>query len=136
MEVISYIFQGLSLLSSFGVIYMTYRVYNMNHLNTQIDNFLKQIIILYYKIVDDGKIIKSTQKKTSNEELLAQCYRRIEINAALMGYYVKMYPKHYKNKEEFEKVVNSLSHSPNIEKDYDKLGDEFKKFCQNICDVN
>lgn len=111
---------------------MTYHVYRLSHKHNKIDNYLKQIINLYYKIDDDGKIVKCTKDKYHNQEALKQCYRRIEINATLMKYYVCEFPISYKGKDKFEQVIESISHSPEIVDDYDKLSDDYKKFCKNI----
>lgn len=122
----------ISLLASFGVIAMTYHVYKLNYRHTQIDDYLKQIIHLYYLLEDDAKILRSYGSDLIPKDKLGECYRRIETNATLMRYYVKEYPIYYNGKEEFVQVINSLSHSPENQSDYDKLGDEFKKFCKNI----
>lgn len=126
----------LSLLSTLIVAGMSYHVYKMNYIHTRIDNYLNQIVNLYYKIEDDAKIVKSNICNHANEELIAQCYRQIETNATLMRYYVVKYPIIYDGKKEFEKVINSIAHSPEGIGDYDKLSDEFKKFCDGIEKMN
>lgn len=122
----------MSLFSSFGVIAMTYHVYKLNYRHTQIDEYLKQIIHLYYLLEDDAKLLRSARGDLMPNNKLCECYRRIETNATLMRYYVKEYPINYNGKEKFVQVINSLSHSPENQSDYDKLSDEFKKFCNNI----
>lgn len=126
---VTWIISVLSLIASFVAIAMTYHVYWLNHKHTQIDSYLKQIICLYYSIEDDSKLLKDDRL---NEDALAQCYRRIEINATLMRYYVNKFPLQYDGKINFVQLINSISHSPENYGDYDKLSDEFKKFCSHI----
>ena len=131
----TYIVQFFSLIASFGVIAMTYRVYQLSRKHNQIDNYLKEIVTLYYKIEEDSKIAKSLSggiKNLPGKESLSDCYVRIEINATLMRYYIRKYPGNYDGKEKFEDIVDSISHSPEELGDYDLLSDEFKKFCKNI----
>ena len=136
MVYISSIIDLISLFASFGVIAMTYHVYKLSYRHTQIDNYLKQIVHLYFQLEDDAKLLKSLNNDLIPNDKLSQCYRRIEANATLMRYYVKEFPIPDKEKEGMAKVINSLSHSPENQNDYDKLSDEFKKFCKNIEDFS
>lgn len=110
---------------------MTYHVYRLNNRNTQIDSYLKQIISLYFRIEDDYKILVTLPKNNSSVNTLEQVFRRLEINATLMNYYVRNYPVQNKNCE-LEKILESISHSPEIVNDYNLLTDEFKKFCKCV----
>lgn len=126
----------ISLISTVCVISMSYHVYVTNHRHTIIDSYLKQIISLYYKIEDDGNKVKENKHNPSSENFLNQCYRDIEINACMMRFYVKKFPVQYEGKDTFIGVINSLSHSPDVLSDYDKLSDEFKKFFKQIDNMN
>lgn len=114
---------------------MTYHVYRMSHKHTLIDNNLKQIVTLYYKIEDDFNTIQSMEMLNGND-YIKHLYRKIETNAILMRYYIKSFPIQYKDKRIFEELLASISHSPEIVRDYDKLTEEFKKFCIIINDAN
>ena len=120
----------VSIIVSLSAIYISYHIYKMNHMHMRVDRYLAQIVDLYFKIKDDGALIKNTKK--SDELSLSEYYRRVEINAALLGYYVKKFPIKYSDKNKFEQIVTSLAHAPNLVNDYEKLGDEFKKFCKKI----
>lgn len=113
---------------------MTYHIYKLNHVHAQIDNYLKQIVSLYYNIEEDAKVIIGTKNESLDVEILSQYYKRIETNATLMRYYVRKYPQQYEGKERYEQVIDSIAHSPEEHNDYDKLSDEFKKFCKNLED--
>ena len=132
--VFSDIIQILSVLASFGVIAMTYHVYVLNHRHNQIDNYLKQITNLYYKIEDDWKILKTIKRNPLNNDVLNQYYRQIESNATLLSYYIRNFPCKYEGKEKFTNLIDSISHSPEELGDYEVLSDEFKKFFKNIED--
>lgn len=135
MLTMSTLIQFFSLIASFGVIGMTYHVYRMSHKHTLIDNNLKQIVTLYYKIDDDFKTIQSL-RMLKNDDYIKHLYRKIETNAVLMRYYIKSFPIQYEEKMHFEELLASISHSPEIARDYDKLTEEFKKFCKNIDETN
>ena len=131
--IVTYIIQLISLIASFGVIGMTYHIYRLNNRNNQIDSYLKQIISLYFRIEDDYKIVIALRKEKSEMNALSQVYRRLEINATLMNYYLRNYPEHNKNNVgHLEKILDSISHSPEILDDYNLLTDEFKKFCKCV----
>lgn len=118
----------LSTVASIGVISMTYHVYISNLRHNTIDNYLKQIIILFYKIEDDYRLLKQTRSDSS----LEQCYRRLETNATLMHYYIRKFPIKYKDKRALENVIESLSHLPECDEDYNILIEKFKTFCKEI----
>ena len=130
--VIPIIIDVLTLLLSFGVIFMTYHVYISNRTYTTVDNYLKQIINLYFKIEDDTKAVKVIKNSLSKEEELGHYYRRIETNTTLLRYYIRKFPVQYSGKDHFTQLLTSIAHSPENDVDYDRIGDCFKTFCKSI----
>ena len=126
----SCIVQVLSLFASFGVIAMTYHVYRLSHRHALIDNYLKQIIDLYYRIEDISKQLNSEPKL--NEVVQNRCFREVRVNCSLMIYYLTRYPGFYRNRIRFEYLLNDIIARPEDESNYDSLANAFRDFCQNI----
>lgn len=128
--IISCIVQVLSLFASFGVIAMTYHVYRLSHKHTIIDNYLKQIIDLYYRIEDISKQLNNENKLP--DIVQKRHFREIRVNCSLMIYYLIRYPGFYGNRIKFKYLLKDIIAHPEDESNYDLLADIFSDFSINI----
>jgi hypothetical protein len=131
MDVANVIIQSLSVAASFGVIAMTYHVYKISYRHTQIDNYLKQIVNLYYKIEDASKQLYSNNLSRVEEKDINCLFREIRVDCTLMLYYLKKYPGFYGNRTRFEVLLNEIIENPEVEIYYDYLSNAFRDFCLN-----
>lgn len=132
MDAAIILIQLLSVISSFGVIAMTYHVYTLSHRNTQADNYLKQIIYLYYKIKETSKLLNSANLNILSEKAHDYYFNEIRVDCTLMIYYFERYPGFYGNRTKFVYLLKDIIEHPENNANYDYLSNAFSDFCQNI----
>lgn len=123
-----------AIMSSIATILLTFFIYRLTSRNSKKENYLRNMIDLYYKIEEDSIYLTMDNSETATLPNRNQAQRRIKVNSMLMIYYLLRIPCYYDGRWEFFRVLYNTSCHPEIVDNYDRIGDYFYKFCWELRD--
>lgn len=126
----------LPIVSSIGMILMSYYIYRMSTLYTRKEDYLRYIVETYYCVENDSKVLVDlleNEDVSKDNATIEHLCRHISVNCTVMYYYIKRFPGYNSERQNLCHILLLISLKPMSSIHlYDNLSQKLVSFCLSI----